>query len=234
MGKNSELGLHTHILSNEAGFDPAFSGLSASQAEARVVDELRSEIKALRREVRMLRMTNAELERVAVRDTLTPLYNRRYFVTVLNEQLERARRYQTRSAVLFLDINKMKIINDQFGHNAGDFALIHVAQILQDNIRGTDIAARIGGDEFAVILDHMDEEQAEAKAEQLDEILRKTACVYCNTTLPVSASIGFTMLQANDTDDALIERADANMYANKRRKPKTIRPPAAANDSAAA
>lgn len=189
--------------------------LSAEQQKA-TIEDLRGEVTTLRREVRLLRIANAELERVAIRDPLTPLYNRRYFLSALNERLVRAQRYQTKAAVLFIDVNRMKYINDAFGHSAGDFALIHIAQILQRNIRATDVAARIGGDEFAVILEEVDEQQAEAKAIQLDEVMRGTRCDFGEAVLPVSVSIGLTMVRPNDTDDGLIERADADMYARKR------------------
>jgi len=188
----------------------------AEEQQTGVIKELQGEISALRRELRILRLANAELERVAVRDTLTPLFNRRYFLTALNERLVRAQRYNTKAAVLFVDINQMKYINDRFGHGAGDFALVHVAAMVQAHIRATDVAARIGGDEFAIILEEVDEEHALAKADQLSEVLHSTPCLFGEQALPVSAAIGFTMLSPSDTEDSLIERADANMYHRKR------------------
>jgi len=187
-----------------------------ASADLSVVEELRSEVASLRRELRLLRMANAELERIAVRDPLTPLYNRRFFLTALTERLARSKRYDAKAAILFIDINKMKFINDQFGHGAGDFALVHAAQLVRTSIRSTDVAARIGGDEFAVILEEVDEAQALAKALQLEEVIASTACTYGDDVLPVSASIGFTMVRPEDSEDSLIERADANMYARKR------------------
>lgn len=187
-----------------------------SDEKAAIINELRGEISTLRRELRLLRIANAELERVAVRDTLTPLFNRRYFLTALNERLVRAQRYNTRSAVLFIDVNMMKRINDAFGHSAGDYALIHIAHLVQANIRATDVAARIGGDEFAIILEEVDEQRAMAKADQLADVMNATPCLFGDRPLPVSASIGLTMLRPHDTEDALIERADADMYARKR------------------
>ncbi len=201
---------------NRRTTDAAPDSSAAEGPQTSVVKELQSEISILRRELRLLRLANAELERVAVRDTLTPLYNRRYFLTALSERLVRAQRYNTKAAVLFIDVNRMKYINDRFGHSAGDFALIHVAGMAQAHIRATDVAARIGGDEFAIILEEVDEEQALAKADQLSEVLHSTPCLFGEMTLPVSAAIGFTMLNANDTEDSLIERADAHMYSRKR------------------
>lgn len=196
----------------EQGESPAGeAGLSAG-----LIAELRAELISLRREVRLLRIANAELERVAICDTLTPLYNRRHFLTALHERIVRAQRYNSTSAVLFLDINRMKHINDRYGHSAGDFALVHAAQLVQAHIRETDVAARLGGDEFALIIEEVNEAQAAAKADHIDHVLRSTECRYGEAVLPVSASIGWAMLMPNDTVDALIERADANMYARKR------------------
>lgn len=183
---------------------------------AAIIAELKAELATLRGEVRMLRIANAELERVAIRDTLTPLYNRRYFLTALHERIVRARRYGASAAVLFIDINRMKHINDLFGHSAGDFALVHAAQLVRAHVRETDVAARLGGDEFAIIIEEVDAALATTKAEQLDHVLRTAQCRYGEALLPVSASIGWTMLMPNDTADSLIERADADMYARKR------------------
>lgn len=189
---------------------------SARSADAADIADLQQEIASLRRELRMLRMANAELERVAVMDTLTPLRNRRYFVSALNDRIVRRNRYGTHCAILFVDINGLKHINDVHGHSAGDFALVHAAQILNSQIRATDVAARIGGDEFAVILEEASDRQARAKAKQLEKLIAETQCTYGDTPLPMSAAIGLTMLEVNDSDDAVIERADADMYARKR------------------
>lgn len=213
---------------------PAVSAHAPAPEDSANINELRNEITLLRRELRLMRIANAELERVAVRDTLTPLYNRRYFLTALNERLNRAKRYNSKAAMLFLDVNRMKFINDAFGHSAGDFALIHIAQLIQANIRKTDVAARIGGDEFAIIIEEVDQAAALAKVEEMEQILRATSCDFGEDTLMVSASIGFTMLMPNDRDESVIERADANMYARKRAWHSQSRSRSRANGSAAA
>lgn len=185
------------------------------QAEAELA-ELRQEVLRLQRELRMMRIANMELERVVVMDTLTPLHNRRYFISALNERIMRRNRYDTRCCVLFMDFNKLKYINDVHGHSAGDFALVHAAQVLARQIRTSDVAARIGGDEFAILLEEIEGEAALRKAEQLETALRESVCAYGDLILPISASIGLTCIEPNDTDEAVIERADADMYARKR------------------
>lgn len=211
----ADLGRKLSASDDERLARPAASAVEADLSAA-VIDELKAEVASLRRENRLLRIANNELERVAICDTLTPLFNRRHFLTALYERIARAKRYDATAAVLFIDINRMKLINDEHGHSAGDFALVHAAQLVQAQIRATDVAARLGGDEFAIILEEVDEAQAQAKAEQIDAALRSSKCLYGSVELPVSASIGWTMVLPHDTSDALIERADAHMYARKR------------------
>ncbi|WP_234151334.1 GGDEF domain-containing protein [Sphingobium sufflavum] len=174
------------------------------------------ELAALRKEVAMLRLVNAELERVVVRDTLTPLYNRRYYISAVNERISRASRYESRAVAIIIDIDHMKRINDAHGHPAGDFALMHLAQLLSDTVRTCDVAARIGGDEFALILDELDEAQARTKIAALTKLVRDTPCRFGGATLPVSASFGLTAIRADDSDADVMARADQAMYDQKR------------------
>lgn len=164
-----------------------------------------------------MRLANEELERLVVRDTLTPLYNRRHFITCLTERLRRLERYGTAAALVFIDVNGMKAINDTYGHSAGDFALTHVARLLTAAIRSTDVAARVGGDEFALLLDGLDEEAARDKAASLRALISGTECLFGEDVLPLSASFGCTALRTGDSDFAAIARADMAMYAAKRR-----------------
>lgn len=180
------------------------------------VSALEQEVDALRKEVRLLQLANEELERLVVRDTLTPLYNRRHFIACLAERLNRLERYGAQSALVFVDVNGMKLINDTFGHSAGDYALLHVARMLGACVRNTDIAARVGGDEFALLLDGVSEGGAADKARQLASMIAETECRFGNHLLPLSASFGCTDLRPGDSDFAAIARADMAMYSAKR------------------
>lgn len=191
------------------------------------VSALEEEVIALRKEVRLLQLANAELERLVVRDTLTPLYNRRHFMNCLTERLSRLERYGTAAALLFIDLDGLKQINDTFGHAAGDYALLHMARLLAGAVRSTDIAARIGGDEFALLLDGLSECAATEKAAQLSLLICETECRFGEDVLPLSASFGCTALRADDSDFAAIARADLAMYAAKR-QPATLAPLAVA------
>lgn len=180
--------------------------------------EMQAENAALRKELARLRLQNAELEQLVVRDTLTPLYNRRYFRTSLVERVSRVARYGARAVVLFVDVDNMKAINDAHGHAAGDFVLMHVARLLSGAIRASDVAARIGGDEFALILDEMDEEQAVRKMAALRALIRDSECRFGGVILPLSASFGATMVGPDDNDAQIVARADGAMYEQKRQR----------------
>lgn len=181
------------------------------------ISALEQEVIALRREVRLLQLANEELERLVVRDTLTPLFNRRHFISALSDRLHRLERYGTLAALVFIDVNGMKRINDQFGHSAGDHALVHIARLLAGSVRTTDIAARVGGDEFALLLDGVTEHGASDKVTQLARMIEENPCIFGEQLLPLSAAFGCTTLRPGDSDFAAIARADMAMYAAKRR-----------------
>jgi diguanylate cyclase (GGDEF)-like protein len=177
--------------------------------------EIRRERDALRRENRVLKIAVAELERVSERDTLTPLFNRRYFLTAIHHRMARFERHAERAAVVFIDVNQLKYINDSFGHAAGDFALIQIADRLLSSIRATDVAARIGGDEFGLILDQSTEEGARAQVTRLCEILMATPAIYDGREIALSACFGVAMLQPDMTESDILAAADRDMYRCK-------------------
>ncbi|MBT2187959.1 GGDEF domain-containing protein [Sphingobium nicotianae] len=178
---------------------------------------LEQEVFALRRELRLLQLANEELERLVVRDTLTPLFNRRHFISCLADRLSRLERYGTLAALVFVDVNGMKLINDNYGHSAGDYALLHISRLLAASVRSTDIAARVGGDEFALLLDGVTEDGARDKASQLAAAIAASECRFGEDVLMLSASFGCTALRPGDSDFSAIARADMAMYSAKRR-----------------
>lgn len=179
--------------------------------------EVRRERDALRRENRVLKIAVAELERVSERDTLTPLFNRRYFLTAIHHRMARFERHAERAAVVFVDVNQLKYINDNFGHAAGDFALMEIAKRLAASIRATDVAARIGGDEFGLILDQSSEEGAHAQVVRLCEVLTATPAHYDGHEIALSACFGIAMLQTGMTESDILAAADRDMYKSKQR-----------------
>ncbi|MBL9065072.1 MAG: GGDEF domain-containing protein [Sphingopyxis sp.] len=177
--------------------------------------EIRRERDALRRENRVLKIAVAELERVSERDTLTPLFNRRYFLTAIHHRIARFERHAERAAVVFVDVNQLKYINDSFGHAAGDFALMEIAKRLAESIRATDVAARIGGDEFGLILDQSSEEGARAQIARLGDVLTAAPAAYDGHEIALSACFGIAMLQSGMTESDILAAADRDMYRNK-------------------
>lgn len=180
------------------------------------VENLRDEIARLKTENRALKIAVDELERIVDRDTLTPLFNRRYFLSELVKRKALLSRHNVQSALLFVDVDDLKIINDEHGHAAGDFALIEIAQRLVDNVRTSDIVARMGGDEFALLLDHVDEMSMQEKAETLRQALASRPADYNGVELNLSASIGGVMIAPDESESEMLARADKEMYRFKR------------------
>jgi diguanylate cyclase (GGDEF)-like protein len=185
---------------------------SASRA---AMAQLLAENEGLRAALDEMRGRVEELERLADSDTLTPLPNRRVFVREVERVSRQVARYGTPAAVMFVDVNALKAINDAHGHQAGDAALIHVAAILKREVRATDVVARIGGDEFGLLLDHLDEAAATAKAQSLVTVLAAETLDVGAAQLSVGLSVGLTMIRAGDNVDAILARADGEMYAAK-------------------
>jgi diguanylate cyclase (GGDEF)-like protein len=154
-----------------------------------------------------------ELEQIADTDTLVPIPNRRAFLRGVERILQQAGRHATSAALLFVDLDGLKRINDVYGHHAGDALLIHVASLLKASLRGTDQVARIGGDEFGLLLDHLDQPSAQAKADALNTDIAKSVLDFEGVSLSVAVSIGLAMVEPGDTVASLLSRADAAMYA---------------------
>ncbi|MBL0769773.1 GGDEF domain-containing protein [Sphingopyxis sp. DHUNG17] len=182
------------------------------------VRELRRERDVLRRENRILKIAVAELERVSERDTLTPLFNRRYFLTAIHQRLARFERHAESAAVVFVDVNQLKSINDSLGHAAGDFALMEIANRLASSIRATDVAARIGGDEFGLILDQSTEDGARVQVNRLCHVLSAEPAIFDGHEIQLSACFGVAMLTAGATESEILAAADRDMYRSKQRQ----------------
>lgn len=177
--------------------------------------DLTQENAALRARIAELEARIDKLERLADSDTLTPLPNRRFFFRALERAIAQRARHGTPAALLFVDMDRLKDVNDAQGHKVGDEALIHTSWVLRENVRSGDVVARIGGDEFGVLLEYADEAAARDKAAALDAAIAQSPL---HGRTPLTASIGVTGLQPEDTPEAALARADANMYEAKRRR----------------
>ncbi len=162
-----------------------------------------------------MRKRIAELEELADTDTLMPLPNRRAFMRRLESVVQYAARHETPAAVLYIDLDGLKRINDDHGHHIGDAVLLHLARLLTDSLRATDMVARIGGDEFGLILDHLNEADATAKAKALSDYVSAQQVDVGAATIAIRVTIGLAMVRAGESVASLVERADAAMYANR-------------------
>jgi diguanylate cyclase (GGDEF)-like protein len=158
----------------------------------------------------------AELEHLAAQDDLTGLYNKRIFTDRLTHAVERAARNGTPLALIFIDLDGFKALNDRHGHDVGDCLLQQVATRLRQCARAADTVCRWGGDEFAVIAEDADAAHADAFVQRIALALRQ-AFVLGDTLIAVSASAGFSIFP-DDADDAqgLVQKADTAMYGAKR------------------
>ncbi|MDP3522684.1 MAG: diguanylate cyclase [Hydrogenophaga sp.] len=165
-----------------------------------------------------------ELRHLAFHDVLTRLPNRRLLLDRLQQALHARHRNGTQLAVLYLDLNRFKALNDTHGHDAGDLLLVEVAQRLRTQVRETDTVARLGGDEFVVLLEMpgIDAEQAHSQAQVMaDKISRALSETYIlgQVRHEGSASIGVTLVLPQDEDpDLILKKADAAMYEVKRHR----------------
>jgi diguanylate cyclase (GGDEF)-like protein len=178
-------------------------------------EALLAEIRRLRAEIALLHERVELLDRLAYQDVLIDLPNRRGFMRQLEAAIDRVSRYDDSAAMLFVDIDGLKMINDTFGHQAGDEALIVVAQKLSEGVRKSDCVARLGGDEFGILLERADERSASETANRLVSIIAGCEFCYQGTCLPLSVAIGISVIEPHDLPDAVMARADMAMYRQK-------------------
>jgi diguanylate cyclase (GGDEF)-like protein len=177
---------------------------------------LAAEVDRLKAELAAARARMVELEARADIDSLIDVLNRRSFERELRRSAAYVRRYGTAVALIYLDLDYFKPINDQYGHATGDRMLQAVAATVQRAVRESDVVARLGGDEFGVLLWNISEAQAAAKARELEGAIATTVVMEGSVPLSVGVSAGFAMLGPGDEPADVIYRADLAMYVRKR------------------
>lgn len=182
----------------------------------------RDEIMNLLREVNYLRnqlknqnKTLVKLKQQALHDPLTSLPNRRYFEEELDKSLAHHTRYGRMGALVMIDANDFKTINDTLGHLAGDAVLCHIAEVLRRNLRTSDVVARVGGDEFCIILHEVTPAEALKKAKTLVEDIASSPCRYEGRDVHISVSAGVCSYADARTKAELFAKADEAMYTDK-------------------
>jgi len=177
--------------------------------------DLHREIERLKDEVARLEARVSELDSLAHHDPLVPASNRRGLFRELDRMIARRDRHGDSAAVLFIDLDGLKVLNDSFGHEGGDAALVHVTEKLRDGVRANDCVARLGGDEFCILLDRADEQSAIETAERLVDSIAEEELFYNGQAMPLSVAIGVTMIEEGDTTALVLARADRAMYRVK-------------------
>jgi diguanylate cyclase (GGDEF)-like protein len=199
----------------------AFAGLVISLlgfAIARSLESTRERAMAIAERMTIeLRLANRALEEMATTDSLTGLLNRRAFFDRLRSELQRVQRYQEHCTVLLLDIDHFKSVNDTYGHPAGDAVLAQLGAMLRQASRAADVAARVGGEEFAVLLPHTDVQQGYQAAEQMRARLQAHTFNEGNARFHCTASFGVagTSDSVADTAESLLKQADRALYRAK-------------------
>jgi diguanylate cyclase (GGDEF)-like protein len=166
----------------------------------------------------------AALRDMAIRDGLTRCYNHKYFKIRLGQEIARCRRYRNELALALLDIDHFKAINDGHGHPTGDLVLSHLGNLVQASVRSTDVVARYGGDEFAMLFVEAGTKEANAiSARLLERIAMHSQDMHADDEnegdrplqIPLTVSVGVTGLIADDSMESLIKRADVALYDAK-------------------
>jgi diguanylate cyclase len=164
---------------------------------------------------RQLAIAHHELMVVAATDPLTSLLNRRAFTALVDRYLDRMESQSTNGALLIIDIDHFKLINDTFGHDAGDNALIRIAETIRASVREFDVVGRLGGEEFSVLLTGVDEQRAVHVAENIRKRVATTELMLCGQACHVSVSIGGVTFTEEASFSDLYKHADKKLYEAK-------------------
>ena len=198
---------------------PPLRSLERNPSDARhELLKLRATNARLVRELAALKEREAQAQRLADRDPLTGLYNRRYLQEMLDREIRRAIRSEQHLGILMLDLDHFKNFNDTYGHEAGDAVLRETASFLIRSIRVEDFVCRYGGEEFVVVLPTADLRAAEARAERIRAKLRDLVVMHEGRSLGViTVSVGVAALPDHGmSEKELLQAADAALYRAKR------------------
>jgi diguanylate cyclase (GGDEF)-like protein len=180
---------------------------------ARLTQKLRLEVKRRHQAEQELRSSNLQLERLANTDRLTGQWSRLKIEELAHNEIKRAERYGFPLALVFLDIDRFKSVNDQYGHDVGDCVLTGVAQRIRTHLRDSDSLCRWGGEEFIILMPHTDLDQACLIAEKLRGLL---AAEPLTGTISVTGSFGVAQWQAGQGLGELVHSADLMLYRAKK------------------
>jgi diguanylate cyclase (GGDEF)-like protein len=175
----------------------------------------RATIRRLKAELARTQAQIEELQASADTDYLLGIANRRGFERELNRAIAYMKRYRASGALVVLDVDRLKPINDAFGHAAGDQVLKAIVATLTAHVRASDVVGRLGGDEFALLLWNLSETDAKAKAAALEEAIDDLSFMFDGHTIAAGASAGVAILDSHSEAGRALEAADSAMYVRK-------------------
>jgi diguanylate cyclase (GGDEF)-like protein len=187
----------------------------SGRAVAPSLTKARRQVAALKAELLAAQARIDELQAWADTDFLLNIYNRRGFERELERAIAYLRRYGATAALIVLDVDRLKPINDSFGHAAGDVVLKGVVAVLMRHVRSSDVVGRLGGDEFGVLLWNLTEADARAKAAALEDAIDRLTFMFKGRSVVAGASAGIALIGPDDDAAAVMEAADREMYARK-------------------
>jgi diguanylate cyclase (GGDEF)-like protein len=180
-----------------------------------IAEDSKATIRDLRKKLEETQRRVEEFEAAADTDFLLGIPNRRGFERGLHRAIAYMSRYRASGALIVLDVDRLKPINDSFGHAAGDEVLKAIAATLTRHVRSSDVVGRLGGDEFALLLWNLSETDAKAKAAALEETIDGLTFVFRGQRVNAGASTGVALLGAHAEAGRALEEADAAMYVRK-------------------
>jgi diguanylate cyclase (GGDEF)-like protein len=178
-------------------------------------DRATATVRRLRAELASVLKRIEQLQASAETDFLLGIPNRRGFERELHRAVAYIKRYEASGALIVLDVDRLKPINDAFGHAAGDQVLRAIADLLTRKVRSSDVVARLGGDEFALLLWNLSETDARAKAAALEHAIDRLTFVFDGRSVAAGASAGIAILDAHAETGRALEEADRAMYVRK-------------------
>lgn len=193
---------------------PRRSSVPATRSPA-ASNDVKATIRRLKAELARTQARVEELQASADTDFLLDIPNRRGFERELNRAIAYIKRYRASGALIVLDVDRLKPINDAFGHAAGDQVLKSIVTTLLGQVRSSDVVGRLGGDEFALLLWNLSETDARAKAAALEDMIDRLTFVFRGRTVNAGASAGVAILDIHSEAGRALEAADSAMYVRK-------------------
>jgi diguanylate cyclase (GGDEF)-like protein len=212
-GKSGAAGRKAALLRAQAA--PRRSAAPKGAVKAAGPDDAKSAVPRLRQELAKAHAEIEQLKATAETDFLLDILNRRGFERELARSIAFIKRYSARAALLVLDVDRLKPINDAFGHAAGDKVLKAIAETLLSEVRASDVIGRLGGDEFAALLWNLSETDARAKAAMLEQAIDGLRISFGGSTVQTGASVGVAILDSHSEMRTALEQADSAMYVRK-------------------